>query len=43
MEIFFLFSFILMFDNLNDYENGIKSDFNENEIPLISEISIHPK
>ena len=39
--IYFLFYFHAL-DNLNDNINEIKSDSNENEIPLISEISIHP-
>ena len=37
----FSLSFLYL-DNLNDGENGIKSDYNGNEISLISGISIHP-
>ena len=39
MNILLISSLFSYFDNLNNYENKIKSDSNENEISLISGIS----
>ena len=42
MDIFFFSPLIPYLDNLNDDGNGIKSDYDGNEILVISRMSIHP-